>query len=64
LRAFEGSRLSKANFCALKGVAVDALDALLEQARQEAAERVRFAAPPPARAGDPGAGRPTGRRRA
>jgi ProP effector len=64
LRAFEASRLSKANFCALKGVAADALDALLEQARQEAAERARFGAPRQPREGRPGAGAPAARRRA
>jgi ProP effector len=62
LRAFESSRVTKANFCALKGVAVDALDALLEQARQEAAERARVAPPRPPREGRHGAGRPTARR--
>ena len=37
LRAFDGSPLTKANFCALKGMTVEALDAALAQARQEAA---------------------------
>jgi hypothetical protein len=46
LRAFEGSSLSVANFCALKGVAQDELQGLLELARREAAERAQ-AAPPP-----------------
>jgi len=41
LRAFEGSSLSTANFCALKGVPVDQLDALLELARSEAEARAR-----------------------
>jgi hypothetical protein len=41
LRAFEGSSLSTANFCALKGVPVDELDGLLERARSEAEARVR-----------------------
>jgi ProP effector len=41
LRAFEGSSLSTANFCALKGVAVDELDGLLELARREADARAR-----------------------
>lgn len=36
LRAFETSPLSKANFCALKGLAEAALDAQLAQARAEA----------------------------
>jgi ProP effector len=41
LRAFEGSSLSTANFCALKGVPVDELDGLLELARGEAEARAR-----------------------
>ncbi len=41
LRAFESSSLSAANFCALKGVAVDELPGLLELARREAAERAQ-----------------------
>jgi len=39
LRAFETSSLTKANFCALKGVSETELDAQLEQARKERAER-------------------------
>jgi len=39
LRAYEGSSLTAANFCALKGIAVEALPALLDLARREAAER-------------------------
>lgn len=39
LRSFEQSTLSKANFCALKGLNEDALDALLTQARQERGSR-------------------------
>lgn len=35
LRAFESSTLTKANFCALKGIAEPELDASLAQARQE-----------------------------
>lgn len=61
LRAFETTTLSRANFCALKGLKDDALEAALQQARQERAER-----PPrdPAFAGGgPGAGRPDGGRR-
>jgi sRNA-binding protein len=46
LRAFETSSLSAANFCALKGVTVDELPALLELARREAAERAQ-ASPAP-----------------
>jgi len=45
LRAFESSSLSAANFCALKGVAVEELPGLLEVARREAVERAQ-AAPP------------------
>lgn len=36
LRDFETTRLTEANFCALKGIAPDALPALLAQAREEA----------------------------
>lgn len=55
LRAYEGSSLSEANFCALKGVAQDELPGLLELARREAAERAQAAPPlrhdrPPPRA--------------
>jgi len=45
LRAYEGSSLNEANFCALKGVAVDELPALLDLARREAAERAHAPAP-------------------
>jgi sRNA-binding protein len=38
LRAFDSSTLTKANFCALKGIAPDQLDGLLERARREASE--------------------------
>ena len=38
LRDFEHTTLTPANFCALKGIAADALDALLDTARQEARE--------------------------
>lgn len=38
LRDFETTKLTTANFCALKGVAPDALDGLLAQARAEALE--------------------------
>ena len=49
LRAHEASTLTRKNFCALKGVAEDALDALLALARQERAaplQRQPTAAPP------------------
>jgi|JI10StandDraft_1071094.scaffolds.fasta_scaffold06900_10 hypothetical protein len=46
LRAFETSTLTKDNFCALKGLTPEALDAVLAQARQEAEERARQPQPP------------------
>ena len=39
LRAFEGSTLTRANFCALKGIAEADLDAQLAQAREEREQR-------------------------
>jgi sRNA-binding protein len=50
LRAYERSALSEANFCALKGLAPQALPALLALARREAQER-RPPGPPPRRRG-------------
>ena len=47
LRDFESSPLAKANFCALKGIAPEALDAQLALARQEAAERFAARGPAP-----------------
>ncbi len=44
LRAFESSTLTRANFCALKGIAETELDAQLALARQEAAERAAWPA--------------------
>lgn len=44
LRDFEHTTLAPANFCALKGIAPEALDALLATARREAAERPQPAA--------------------
>jgi hypothetical protein len=44
LRAYEGTTLTRANFCALKGIAETDLDRLLAQAREEAARM-----PPPRR---------------
>jgi ProP effector len=41
LREFQTTTLTRANFCALKGVPEAALDALLERARLEAEERAR-----------------------
>lgn len=46
LHDFQTTTLTKANFCALKGVPVDQLDGLLEIARQEAAERAQHSPPP------------------
>lgn len=43
LRDFENTTLTAANFCALKGIAPHALDALLATARHEAEERSRSA---------------------
>jgi hypothetical protein len=57
LRDFENNRLTTANFCALKGIAPEALDAVLALARTERAE----APPRPEGAGRPdfrGPGRP------
>lgn len=45
LRDFETTTLTRANFCALKGVSVDELDGLLERARHEAQERAHERAP-------------------
>ena len=58
LHDFQATTLTKANFCALKGVAVDELDGLLAIARTEAEERARNAAAfdRPRRPGPPGAG--------
>lgn len=58
LRAFETTTLSRDNFCALKGLAPDRLDALLAQAREEAA-----AAPPRPRRSEPPARPPRGQGR-
>ncbi len=58
LRAFEGSRLSLANFCALKGIAPHELPPLLDAARRERDERPRGDVPPPRRR--PGPARPRG----
>jgi hypothetical protein len=54
LRAFETSTLAKANFCALKGIAQNDLDAQLEQARKERTEHP----PEPQRSGPPRGPRP------
>ena len=57
LRAFESSTLTKANFCALKGIAETELDGVLAQARKERDQRPPAppAAPvsPPTRAARP-----------
>ena len=61
LRAFESTTLTAANFCALKGLKVDALHAALEQARQERGPVVTVPAAAPRT--NPGfAPRPGGRR--
>lgn len=54
LRAFETTTLTRANFCALKGLAEDQLDGLLTLAREEA--KARAARPRPQEGGRPGAG--------
>lgn len=60
LYAFERTTLTPANFCALKGIAPESLDKLLEVARKEAAERALQ--PPPRREGfGGGRGGPGGR---
>lgn len=41
LRAFDATTLTRANFCALKGIAPEHLDVLLQRAREEAALRPR-----------------------
>lgn len=51
LRDFDRSPLTKANFCALKGMAVATLDAQLTLARQEAAEWAAAHPVPPRREG-------------
>lgn len=61
LRAFESTTLTAANFCALKGLKVDALNAALEQARQERGPMSTAAAAAP-RANPGFAPRPGGRR--
>lgn len=44
LRAYETTTLTRENFCALKGIAPEALDGLLESARAERAQRQAFLA--------------------
>ena len=56
LRAFDSSTLTRANFCALKGLPEAELDHLLATARQEAAERAQVPRPE-----HPAAGRRHGR---
>ncbi len=46
-QAKQQTTLTPANFCALKGIAPQALDALLATARREADERARQRPPPP-----------------
>jgi len=47
LRAHETTTLTRKNFCALKGVSEAELDAVLEQARQERAQRAQAPHPGP-----------------
>lgn len=54
LRAFETTTLTRANFCALKGLAEDQLDGLLAQAREEV--KARAARPRPQDGGRGAAG--------
>ena len=55
LRDFEQTTLTRDNFCALKGIAPQALDALLVTARQESqAQAQAQQAPPSSRPGQPG----------
>lgn len=70
LRDFESTKLTTANFCALKGVAPEALDGLLAQARAEALEDAQRPQRPHHGHGRPdhggrrdGQGRPGGLRR-
>jgi sRNA-binding protein len=66
LRDFERTTLTPANFCALKGIAPQALDALLATARREADERARGGPPhgaPPHRDRRPPRGAPAARKR-
>jgi ProP effector len=51
LHDFQTTTLTPANFCALKGVAVEELDGLLDIARREAEERARNPPRPPVHAG-------------
>jgi ProP effector len=47
LRNFQNTTLTRANFCALNGLAEEALDAVLAQAEQEAKEAANQPAPDP-----------------
>lgn len=64
LRDFDSTTLTRANFCALKGVAEDELDGLLDIARREKAEWEARRPPMPerrdGRPARPGGGRPQG----
>jgi hypothetical protein len=55
LHDFQTTTLTKANFCALKGVPVEELDGLLDIARAEAEERARQAPQRPQHAPNQGA---------
>ena len=60
LRAFETTTLKRANFCALKRIPVEALDAMLDQAWHE--REAHRQSLPPAAAPEPAAQPPRGRR--
>lgn len=63
LRDFETTKLTTANFCALKGLPVEALDGLLALAREDAKQdALRPRRPEPARGEPRGNGRHDGRR--
>lgn len=53
LRAFETTTLTRANFCALKGLSDAELDAALAQARQERERQLQVPRPQQAHAGKP-----------
>jgi len=62
LHDFQSTTLTPANFCALKGIAIDELDGYLATARREAEERAQHAPAFDARR-QPGRPRPTPERR-
>lgn len=58
LHDWQTTTLTRANFCALKGVAADELDGLLERAREEAEAWAQRRPPAPARDHRPPSGKP------